>query len=155
MANDSARTCPGHMVGNGFHPVFPHPCGIKWMGLADTAVITAYSIVKDDTNGALTNGAASMTAALFQGVSLIACGSATASANASTLCPVLIVRSDMFFWAKVGTGTANATSVGLVVDFTNSYSIDLNTGSSAGEVGFKTYAYDTTNAMMLGTFIYL
>jgi hypothetical protein len=147
-------TCPADLRRAGFFPAHTEQAQghIIHLGIADTKVFVTGELVKDDTNGALTNGAASITTDLWAGIANESAGSATASANASTKLAVYVPALwTEFFWAYAN-GTPSATHCFVIWDFGAKNSVDVSTTASAGEVGFKPYGYDATNTMLYGVF---
>lgn len=152
MADDTARTAPAGMVKDGFWPEHFDGGRIIHLGMTDTKVFVKGELVMDDTAGGMTNGAQNITTNLWAGIAQRSMGTAPAAANDDLLLPVYVpgMWTEMF-WAAAD-GTVNGGACYAIWDFTDKNGVASGTAASAGEVGFKAYAYDNSNSMFLGVF---
>lgn len=152
MADDTARTCPPGKVKDGFWPDHEDPGRIIHLGMTDTKIFVKGELTKDDGSGGMTNGAQNITCDLWSGIAQASMGTATAAGNDDLLLPVYVpVMWNEFFWVAAD-GTVNGAACFAIWDFTDKNGVASGTAASAGEVGFKAYAYDSTNSMFFGVF---
>ena len=154
-ANTNDMTCPVHMRRAGFFPVAPDFAGVVvHSAMTDTKVFLKGELVIDDASGGATNPSTTIDLAVWKGICDAPAGDSGAGNNDNLEVPVLVPAfGGTFFWAEAvsqPSGSHNA-----VYTFSDKNTVNIGSGATEGDVGFKVYGFDaaTTYYAIFGCFV--